>query len=322
MSGAPDLRATERHDPGRDAFLAEVTEGLRSSPKTLPCKYFYDERGSQLFDDICELEAYYPTRTELKIMRGAGPAIAKALGPAARLVEYGSGSSIKTRILLDHLLTPAAYVPVDISAEHLTRSAAELSRLYPGLKVLPVCADFTRDFPLPEVSEAARTIVYFPGSTIGNFPPEDAAEFLRGIAKLCGAGGGLLIGVDLVKDRPVLERAYNDEEGVTAAFNLNLLCRVNRELGADFALDEFLHIAKWNPDESRIEMHLTSERDQQVQLGEHKISFAKGETIHTESSYKYRLDSFANLAAEAGLKRTDVWTDERDWFSVQLFTVA
>ncbi|NNL86179.1 MAG: L-histidine N(alpha)-methyltransferase [Myxococcales bacterium] len=322
MSGAPDLRATERHDPGFEAFLADVTEGLRASPKTLPCKYFYDERGSRLFDDICELEAYYPTRTELKIMRDAAPEIASALGSAVRLVEYGSGSSIKTRILLDHLRDPAAYVPVDISAEHLTRSAAELSSAYPGLKVLPVCADFTRDFPLPEVPEAKRTVVYFPGSTIGNFSPKDAAEFLRGVADLCGPGGGLLIGVDLVKDRPVLERAYNDEEGVTAAFNLNLLRRLNRELGANFELDGFLHVARWNPEESRIEMHLTSERDQQVQLGEHTFSFAKGETIHTESSYKYRLESFARLAAEAGFDRSEVWTDERDWFSVQLFTVA
>jgi dimethylhistidine N-methyltransferase len=305
-----------------EAFLADVTEGLRSSPKTLPCKYFYDERGSELFDDICELEAYYPTRTELKIMRDTAPEIANALGSAVRLVEYGSGSSIKTRILLDHLLDPAAYVPVDISAEHLTRSAAELSRLYPGLKVLPVCADFTRDFPLPEVPGAKRTVVYFPGSTIGNFAPEDATAFLRGIATLCGTGGGLLIGVDLVKDRRVLERAYNDEEGVTAAFNLNLLRRVNRELGANFELDDFLHVARWNPNEKRIEMHLTSERDQQVQLGEHQISFAKGETIHTESSYKYQLESFARLAAEAGFERAGVWTDERDWFSVQLFTVT
>jgi dimethylhistidine N-methyltransferase len=307
------------HDPDRDTFLREVLAGLGAEPKTLPCKYFYDEAGSKLFDDICELPEYYPTRTELQIMQDNGAAMAQQMETGVKLIEYGSGSSIKTRILLDHLEEPAAYVPVDISGEHLTRSAEALSRRYPGLRVLPVCADFSRGFPVPVVSDTRSSIVYFPGSTIGNFDRPEAEGFLRKIARSCGKGGRLLIGVDLVKDLGVLERAYNDAAGVTAAFNLNLLHRINRELDGNFDLGAFEHRAIWNGELSRIEMHLISQRDQSVEVDGYAIAFLKGESIQTESSHKYRIETFAEMALAAGFTRKGLWTDPKDWFSVQLW---
>ncbi|CCF84881.1 membrane hypothetical protein [Nitrolancea hollandica Lb] len=256
-------------------------------------------------------------------MREHGGEMAACVGSGCLLIEYGSGSSTKTRILLNHLREPAAYVPIDISREHLTRSAADLARTYAVLPVLPVCADYTRDFTLPAVSRpASRKVVYFPGSTIGNFMPGEARRFLARIAGVCGAGGGLLIGVDLKKSPEILERAYNDRKGVTAAFNLNLLERINRELGADFVLDHFRHQAVYNRRSGRIEMYIVSLRDQVVHLDDREFVFAEGDRILTECSCKYGLDEFARLAASAGLTVERVWTDDQRLFSVQYLTVG
>lgn len=309
-------------EPKADNFREEVLHGLTQPQKTLPCKFFYDERGSQLFDQICELEEYYLTRTEMAIMCQHVGAMTQLFGLHCLLVEYGSGSSTKTRILLDHLQEPAAYVPIDISREHLVRSAIALRMTYPGLQVLPVCADYTQRFTLPNPqTPASRTIVYFPGSTIGNFQPHEAQAFLSHIAQLCGKNGGLLIGVDLKKDIQVLEPAYNDARGVTADFNLNLLRRINRELGADFNLDQFRHCAIYNAAVGRIEMHLISECHQVAHLDNVSIPFDTDEHIITEYSYKYSLDDFSQLAAHAGFKVQQVWMDEQQLFSVQYLTL-
>jgi dimethylhistidine N-methyltransferase len=314
----------ELHDfaPEKETFLQDVIQGLRALLKSIPCKYFYDEQGSCLFDQICDLDEYYPTRTELAIMREFGEEMAACVGSDCLLIEYGSGSGIKTRILLDHLQEPAAYVPIDISREHLTRSATDLARTYTGLQVLPVCADYTREFTLPTASRtASRRVVYFPGSTIGNFSTDEARRFLARIAGVSGVGGGLLIGVDLKKDPEILERAYNDRKGVTAAFNLNLLERINRELGADFVLDQFRHQAVYDRQTGRIEMYIVSLRDQAVHVGGQEFSFVEGDRILTECSCKYGLDEFAQLAASVGLKVERVWTDDQRLFSVQYLTV-
>ncbi len=307
--------------PGTTSFAEEAIEGLTQTPKTLPCKFFYDARGSELFDRICELEEYYPTRTEMGIMQRHAREMSDLLGAHCRLVEYGSGSSLKTRVLLDHARHLAAYVPMDISREHLGRTASGLERAYPQVPILPVCADYTQPFDLPAV-RAARTVVYFPGSTVGNFAPPQAREFLAQIAQVCGRGGGLLIGVDLKKSPALLEPAYNDRDGVTAAFNLNLLTRMNRELDADFDLTQWAHHAFYNTQLGRIEMHLVSLSPQTVTIGWERIAFRAGEHIHTESSYKYALDEFARLAESAGLTVQRVWTDKDQLFSVQYLTVA
>ena len=327
--GSADLHQSEPVEvplrdlsPRRDHFLADVLEGLRAQQKQLPCKYFYDERGSSLFEEICSLEEYYPTRTELGIMQTSAAEMAEALGPHCLLVEYGSGSGAKTRLLLDHLERPAAYVPVDISREHLLQTARALAREYPALEVLPICADFTRPFelPLPE-RRAARRAVYFPGSTIGNFSRASATRLLRGVARLCGSGGLLLIGVDLEKEHTILERAYDDARGVTAAFNRNLLVRMNRELGADFEPERFRHRAVWVPAGGRVEMHLVSDVAQQVHLGGETIRFEAGEAVCTEYAHKYTLEGFAAVAARAGLSVQRVWRDPEGLFSVQAFVV-
>lgn len=308
------------HDfaPERERFRRDALAGLRSEPKTLPCKYLYDEEGSRLFERICELEEYYPTRTELAIVREHGPAMARSLGPHCLLVEYGSGSSAKTRALLDALERPAGYVPVDISREHLLAAAEKVSAAYAELEVLPVCADFTERFPVPAPKRSpARTAVYFPGSTIGNFAPERAAELLAGVAERCGPGGALLIGIDLAKDRATLERAYDDREGVTAAFNRNLLARMNRELDADFDLARFAHRAVYDAGAGRVEMHLESLEAQTVCVGGERVAFREGETVCTEHSHKYTLEGFAALAERAGFRVERVWTDPEGLFSVQ-----
>jgi dimethylhistidine N-methyltransferase len=307
-------------EPAADDVRAQVLAGLSQSPRTLPCKLFYDERGSQLFDAICQLPEYYPTRTELAIMRAHGPEIAAALGVNTLLVEYGSGSSLKTRILLDHLADPAGYVPIDISRSHLMHAARALAASYPTISVRPVCADYTRPFSLPTFAERrpARVVGYFPGSTIGNFEPDAALAFLKSVRATCGAGSGLLIGVDLKKDPALLHAAYNDAAGVTAAFNLNILTRINRDIGSSFNPAAFAHYAFYNPRAGRMEMHLLSRRAQTVHLGAAaSVHFDNGESIHTESCHKYTLDTFAALAAAAGYRRERVWTDSRAWFSVQ-----
>ena len=291
-----------------DDFLHDVLHGLRRRRKRLPCKYFYDAAGSALFDRICELDEYYLTRCELDLLRRHAAEMAEAAGPGAALIEYGSGSSLKTRLLLDQLREPAAYVPVDISGEHLNRSAARLRRRYPALPVLPVAADFTQPFELPPLPpDVGRRVVLFSGSTIGNFRPTEAARLLRQMARVCGPDGALLVAADLKKDRAILEAAYNDRLGVTAAFNLNLLTRINRELHADFVVERFRHHAFYNARRGRMEMHLVSLANQTVHLGGVALAFARGETIRTEFSYKYSPSDFAELAKRAGLKvRADV----------------
>lgn len=301
----------------------EILGGLAASPKTLPAKYFYDERGSKLFDAICELPEYYLTRTELAIMQASAADMANMLGPRVLLVEPGSGTSAKTRLLLDKLHWPCAYVPVDISREHLVIAADRLNRHYPALEVLPVHADFSQPFALPMPHlPAACTVIYFPGSTIGNFEPDAAVALLKQLQLLAGRKGALLIGVDLNKDRSVLEAAYNDAAGVTAAFNLNLLERINRELHADFNPQRFQHHAPYNQAEGRIEMHLVSLSNQIVHIGENTVRFRADEAIVTEYSYKHTLPGFAALAAQAGWKVCRVWADEQRWFSVQYLTAG
>ena len=307
----------------RRAFLNDVLAGLHMTPKQLPCKYFYDQRGSELFDRICQLDEYYLARSELVIMDRFASEMGAQIGPGAMLVEYGSGSSVKTRYLLDDLPDAVAYVPVDISGEHLQRTARELARDYPRIEVLPVCADFTGHFALPASKRpATHSAVYFPGSTIGNFLPEQAAELLGRITRLCSKKGGLLIGIDLKKDPTTIEAAYNDPSGVTAEFNLNLLVRINRELGADFDLGSFTHRAGYNDSLGRIEMYLVSRSDQTISIGDERIAFAQDETICTEYSHKYTVDEFAAIAAAAGLSLHEQWTDENRHFAVLHFAVA
>ncbi|HEX7071968.1 MAG TPA: L-histidine N(alpha)-methyltransferase [Rhodothermales bacterium] len=300
-----------------ERFRDDVVAGLSSTPKSIPSKYFYDEKGSALFDRICELDAYYLTRAELEIMQRHAAEMAAFCGPECMIVEYGSGSSIKTEILLDHLERPAAYVPIDISEAHLHLSADRLRSRYRGLPVIPVAADYTTSFELPEVpSRPRRTVVYFPGSTIGNFEPDEAQEFLEHARSVCGPSGAILIGVDLKKDPAVLHAAYNDPEGVTAAFNLNLLVRIIRELGADFDVDQFEHRAYYDAKAGRIEMQLVSRSDQRIRVDDRFFRLRAGEPIRTEYSYKYDVEEFGALAAKTGLLTRHVWTDSLQRFSV------
>jgi dimethylhistidine N-methyltransferase len=304
-------------------MLREVLDGLAATPRALPCKYFYDERGSALFDRITQLEAYYLTRTEQGILEAHRDEIAMQIGPGAVLIEYGSGSSTKTRLLLDALAPAlAAYVPIDISREHLYRTAEALRADYPALRVAPVAADYTRPFTIPDDPEQRRKrVVFFPGSTIGNFEPEEARRFLAQIAAVVGPGGGLLLGVDRKKDPAVLDRAYDDDEGVTAAFNINLLLRLNRELGADFDPAAWAHRARYDAGLGRVEMHLVSARDQTVHLDGRAFRFRAGETIHTENSYKYGPGEMEALAAGAGFRLVRAWEDLQGWFAVLYFEV-
>jgi dimethylhistidine N-methyltransferase len=302
-------------------FLADVIAGLSHEPRTLPCKYFYDARGAQLFQKICELPEYYITRTEIDILERHGAEIASELGPDIELIGLGTGAGTKTRILIEALDKPAVYMPVDISEKQLYESAAMFRQIFPDLEVLPVCADYLQPVVLPTPRRSAsHKVVYFPGSTLGNFEPNEAADFLRRIARLCGDGGGLLIGVDLQKDPAVIEAAYNDTQGVTAEFNLNLLVRANRELGADFDLQCWQHRAIYNPNEGRIEMYLISKAPQVVHINEHAFSFRAGEKILTEYSYKHTTKSFSKLASSAGFKFQKFWTDERRLFGVFYFS--
>jgi dimethylhistidine N-methyltransferase len=307
------------------SFSEDVIFGLASSPKSLPCKYFYDARGSQLFDRITELDEYYPTRTEAELMRAHAGAMAAAIGAGALVVELGSGSSVKTRLLLDQLERPAGYAPVDISAAHLEQAARSIDADYPALEVLPVAADFTRGFRVPRTRRpAARCVVYFPGSTIGNFTRPRALALLSAVARLVRAKdderpGGLLLGFDLVKPGDVLERAYDDARGVTAQFNLNLLARINRELDGDFDLTQFEHRALWAPEPARVEISIRSKRDQLVHAAGQRFSFAAGEELLTEHSHKYTRASITSLAREAGFERSTIWTDPNELFGVGLF---
>jgi dimethylhistidine N-methyltransferase len=302
-------------------LLHEVVAGLSRQPKVLSPKFFYDERGSRLFDAITELPEYYPTRTEIEILRRHGAEIARHLGHGSALIELGSGSPLKIRVLLDSL-QPAIYLPVDISAEHLRRSAADIARDYPEIRVEAVCADYSDGLRLPETPPEAPRAAFFPGSSIGNFEPGPALSLLAAVAEELGEDGALLIGVDLKKDPRVLDAAYNDSQGVTAAFNRNLLERINREVGADFAPEQFNHRAFYDPRQGRVEMHLVSEREQQVRLDGRRFGFVAGESIHTENSYKYTVDEFHGLAARAGFTAEQVWTDDEHLFSVHCLRVA
>jgi dimethylhistidine N-methyltransferase len=310
-------------EPASADFLTEAVAGLSESPRTLPCKFFYDERGSELFLEICDLPEYYVTRTELLILKEHGTEIGDELGAGLELIGLGTGTGTKTRLLIEKLRDPIAYVPVDISREQLEQSSALFRKLFPTLEVLPVCADYLQPVALPLPGRPpARRVIYFPGSTIGNFEPLDARAFLRRVRRICAPGDGLLIGVDLKKDRQILEQAYNDKAGVTAQFNLNLLVRANRELGADFDLSRWHHRAVFNEKESRIEMHLVSEVAQTVRLGEGEFHFTAGETIITEFSYKHSRASFIALARAAGFDFRKLWTDDEQLFGVFLFQVS
>ncbi|MFG0330127.1 MAG: L-histidine N(alpha)-methyltransferase [Phycisphaerales bacterium] len=321
---SPENDAPETIDlqPDRDRFMSEIIDGLREDPKLLPCKYLYDQRGSELFDRICEVEAYYPTRTEMSIFRANIDAIVERCGRRCALIEYGSGSGMKTRFLLEHLDDPAALVPIEISREHLDASVRELAEVFPNLRVIPICGDYTQKIEIPPIDDPQpeRRVVFFPGSTIGNFHRDEAQQFLARAARVAGSGGGLLIGVDLKKDPAVLERAYDDPDGVTREFNLNILRHINRELGANFDLDAFEHRAVYNEDEGRVEMRLVSERDQTVRLNGDAIAFETDEYIRTECSYKYTIDEFHALARDAGWTPGATWTDPQKLFSVHFMT--
>lgn len=298
--------------------VQEIIAGLRQDEKMISPKYFYDQRGSQLFDDITKLPEYYPTETELGIMRDNIEEIAELIGPQASLIEYGSGSSLKTRVLLEHLIDQAVYVPVDISEEHLLESARQIRSEFPDLEVLPVVADFTQRFELPNPAiMPLRNTVYFPGSTIGNFTYESACELLQVMYHEAGENGAMLIGVDLQKDPDRIERAYNDSEGVTAEFNLNVLRHLNREYSTDFDLDSWQHDAHYNASKGRIEIRLINAEQQTINIGDESIVVAAGEGILTEYSHKYTIKGFARMAHDAGFEVEETWRDPDKLFSVQ-----
>lgn len=303
--------------PQLSSFEQEIMAGLAALPKKLAPKFFYDAQGSRLFEQICEVPEYYPTRTEMAILESYADEIRKQVGENAVLIEFGSGNSQKIRLLLENL-KPAAYLAIEISREQLLVACDDLSALYPRLPITAICADYSLPLHLPVIESAgnARQVAFFPGSTIGNFTPESALQFLVNVRQAVGANGGLLIGVDMKKDKEVLNAAYNDQAGVTAAFNLNLLRRINRELGADFDLASFKHHAFYNEAMGRIEMHLVSQGRQRVRIKDQTFRFEKGESIHTENSYKYTVDAFRSLARQAGFGAGRVWFDNDQLFSV------
>ncbi len=318
-TGYPLLAATAPPvlTPSLSLFGQDVLAGLSRTPKQLSCKYLYDHRGSQLFDMICELPEYYPARTEMAIMREFADSIVDHVGNHLTLIELGSGSSTKTRLLLDRLASSSVYVPVDISPEHLLRTAAALKRAYQHMDVVPVCADFSSEFELPLPAEAPRQrVIYFPGSTVGNFTGNEVRQLLRRIAMACGSGGQLLIGLDLDKDPATIEAAYNDRAGVTAEFNLNLLLRINRELRGTFDLDAFAHEAVYDCGKRRIEMRLVSKWRQEASACRRTFQFAPGERIITEYSHKFTVAGFGELARAAGFAPERHWLDERQYFCV------
>jgi dimethylhistidine N-methyltransferase len=297
-------------------FAADVIDGLSQKPKKLLPKYFYDATGSQLFEEITRLPEYYPTRTELGILNANAAAMAKLMPQGTALIEFGAGSALKAKILLEAAPQIAAYVPVDISAEFLADEASKLERDVPRISVQPVATDFTLPFDVPRSVEKRPRVGFFPGSTIGNFEPREATAFLRQAGDILGPGAHFIVGADRVKDEAVLHAAYNDAAGVTARFNLNLLTRINRELGGDIDVSSFRHFASYNPDLARIEMYLESLKAQTVHALGRQFDFNAGETIHTESSHKFTVESFTVLAQNAGWTVADVFSDDRDHFSV------
>lgn len=296
----------------------EVLSGLANAQKRIAPKYFYDERGSALFEAITELPEYYPTRTEIAILEDHGEEIARGVGDSSFLIEYGSGSSRKIRLLLESL-RPSGYMPVDISRDHLLAAAEAIASDYEWLNVYPTCADYSSDWDLPHAGDGARKVVFFPGSSIGNFEPDDAQRFLTGVRRTVGDDGALLIGVDLKKSTEVVERAYNDAEGVTAEFNRNVLHHLNSRLNGDFDPERFDHEALYNEEHGRVEMYLVSTARQTVMIGDEQVSFEQGEAIHTENSYKYDATQFTSLADDAGFNLGGSWSDESNYFEVFLF---
>ncbi|MBE9127409.1 MULTISPECIES: L-histidine N(alpha)-methyltransferase [unclassified Coleofasciculus] len=309
--------------PELGSFHDEILQSLAQSKKAIAPKFFYDKRGSELFERICELEEYYPTRTEIALLKTHSQEIAQLIGKGSLLIEYGSGSSTKVRILLEALQEPVGYMPIDISQEHMVQASAELAQSYSELDVIAVCADYTQDFQLPPYSKKPvnKKLIFFPGSTIGNLDPTQALHLLKQSASLLDTGDGMLIGVDLKKDPAILNAAYNDALGVTAEFNLNLLERINKELNANFDLANFRHWAFYNEEYSRIEMHLISLKEQTVAIAQIPFHFHEGETIHTESSYKYSIEEFQELADRAGFDAPQVWTDANHLFSLHYLMV-
>ena len=300
-------------------FLNDVIEGLSQNPKTLKPKYFYDNRGAQLFTEICTTPEYYPTRTEIKILNQNAEDIASQIGDNTALIEYGSGALEKIKILLNFLNEPVGLIPVDISEDQLFVSAKNLENLYPNLEILPVAADFTKPIPIPGFSQPPKKYVaFFPGSTIGNFEPDLAIQFLEGVTKTIGLDGLLLIGFDLKKDIETLLAAYDDQRGITSSFNKNLLSRINDELGGNFNLDTFEHVARYNENKGRIEMHLKSTTEQTVSINKELFEFLEGETIHTENWYKFTKESFTAMSSKAGLYPVKTWTDDQNLFAVML----
>ncbi len=313
---------TAKPDCSLSPFACDVLAGLRAQPKTLPCRYFYDARGSGLFEQITELPEYYPTKAEIALLEAHAGDIAALAGPGCRLIEFGSGSSRKTDILLRAMPDLAAYVPIDISDSALAGAAGRLAKQFPHLRVEPIHADFTAELKLPTQLRPSKRLGFFPGSTIGNFEPGEAVAFLRRARALLGSNSAFVVGADLKKDIATLIRAYDDRAGVTAAFNLNILARINRELGADFDLRSFAHLAVYNEAAGRVEMHLRARRPQTVSLAGERIRFSQGETIHTENSHKYTVEDFQRLAGSAGWRPEAVWTGPEKLFSVHYLAPA
>lgn len=308
-------------EPSPERFLDAVMRGLAAAPKAIPCRFLYDERGSQLFDAICEQPEYYPTRAELRILNQRAAEIADLIGPGAQLIELGSGSSRKVRLLLEAMAEPAAYVAIDISREQLREAARRVARRHPRLEVHAICADYQQPFALPSIGRAGRRAAFFPGSTIGNFERAAARDFLRIWSRRLGPGGAMIVGVDLKKSAAILDAAYDDAAGVTAAFSRNLLVRANRELGADFVPDRFVHEARYDPAKGCVEIHLRSLDRQSVRLGGATYDFAAGERLHVENSHKYEVEEFADLARSAGFRPRACWTDPQGLFSVHVLDV-
>ncbi|MDX2216210.1 MAG: L-histidine N(alpha)-methyltransferase [Oculatellaceae cyanobacterium bins.114] len=334
MSATLSFNSTiQLHDlhPPLEDLRAEVILGLSQPQKSIPPKFLYDKQGAQLFDDICTLDEYYLTRTEISILKTYANEIADLIDDGV-LIEFGSGSSQKIRVLLDAMSSLPTYVALDISKQHLQDSCGDLVAAYPGLSAIAICTDYTQPFKLPEISALQssslngviahqRRVGFFPGSSIGNLEPEEAIEFLKNVAGLLGANGSLLVGVDLKKSKEILEPAYDDTKGISAAFAMNLLTRINRELGADFDLNQFRYRAFYNP-VGRIEMGLVSLIDQSIHLDGVCIPFAQGETLRTEYSYKYSIPEFQSLAEQAGFQARTVWTDPQHWFSLHCLNVV
>ncbi len=308
----------------QSTFLQEVLDGLSSDPKTLPCKYFYDQRGSELFEQICQLDEYYITRTEMELLQQVRFELAELIGENAAIIEPGAGAGKKIQLLLDAIEDPELYVPLDISKDFLDHSASVIQKRFPHIKVESIAADFTDELSWPNEHQKAqgKNVVFFPGSTIGNFVPKQATHFLKSLSQLVDQDGGIVVGVDVLKDIPTLEAAYNDSQGVTAEFNKNILKRINRELDADFQIERFEHKALFNPQQSRIEMHLFSQSDQTARLGNQTINFKRGESIHTENSYKYSIDDFEKIVHDAQLKIEHTWQDKDQLFSMHYLSKA